>query len=294
MKTLLVNGCSWTYGGGLDRPSRKNQFNFPYEPGTKEHMEHLHDKIVWPAHVKKLMNFDRCVNLAEGCGSNQRICRTTFDWVNQQDEETLKNTTVIIQWSCEDRYEYYVPTKEESVTYRHGHEKRYQVSPMRREDIWHEQTINDNDYDILHNLDRWAKVNPHGIISFAENHNDPHVIRRGQSRYETYTDQEGMYTWLFHMGFLYDFLNSKGIECYYWYFNQYVVAMPQAVQDYIYDRFPMLEKDPLGFQTRCHLYDYERIGGDPDDPHPSVRGHEQIGQYIVNDIAKKKTILRRP
>ena len=194
MKTLLVNGCSWTYGGGLDRPSRKNQFNFPYEPGTKEHMEHLHDKIVWPAHVKKLMNFDRCVNLAEGCGSNQRICRTTFDWVNQQDEETLKNTTVIIQWSCEDRYEYYVPTKEESVTYRHGHEKRYQVSPMRREDIWHEQTINDNDYDILHNLDRWAKVNPHGIISFAENHNDPHVIRRGQSRYETYTDQEGMYT----------------------------------------------------------------------------------------------------
>ena len=294
MKTLRVNGCSWTYGGGLDRPSRKNQFNFPYEPGTKEHMEHLHDKIVWPAHVKKLMNFDRCVNLAEGCGSNQRICRTTFDWVNQQDEETLKNTTVIIQWSCEDRYEYYVPTKEESVTYRHGHEKRYQVSPMRREDIWHYQTINDNDYDILHNLDRWAKVNPHGIISFAENHNDPHVIRRGQSRYETYTDQEGMYTWLFHMGFLYDFLNSKGIECYYWYFNQYVVAMPQAVQDYIYDRFPMLEKDPLGFQTRCHLYDYERIGGDPDDPHPSVRGHEQIGQYIVNDIAKKKTILRRP
>lgn len=294
MKTLLVNGCSWTYGGGLDRPSRKNQFNFPYEPGTKEHMEHLHDKIVWPAHVKKLMNFDRCVNLAEGCGSNQRICRTTFDWVNQQDEETLKNTTVIIQWSCEDRYEYYVPTKEESVTYRHGHEKRYQVSPMRREDIWHEQTINDDDYDILHNLDRWAKVNPHGIISFAENHNDPHVIRRGQSRYETYTDQEGMYTWLFHMGFLYDFLNSKGIECYYWYFNQYVVAMPQAVQDYIYDRFPMLEKDPLNFQTRCHLYDYERIGGDPDDPHPSVRGHEQIGQYIVNDIAKKKTILRRP
>jgi len=84
MKTLLVNGCSWTYGGGLDRPSRKNQFNFPYDPGTKEHMEHIHGKIVWSAHVKKLMNFDRCVNLAEGCGSNQRICRTTFDWVKEE------------------------------------------------------------------------------------------------------------------------------------------------------------------------------------------------------------------
>jgi hypothetical protein len=276
MKTLFVNGCSWTYGGGLDKP------------GTKEHLEYIHNEIVWPAHVKKLMNFDRCVNLAEGCGSNQRICRTTFDWVNQQDEETLKNTTVIIQWSCEDRYEYYVPTKEEQDDF----QKRYQVSPMQKEDIWHEQIVNDNNYDVLHNLDRWAKVNPHGIISFTENHNDPHVIKQAQSRYQTYTDQEAMYTWLFHMGFLYDFLTSKGIECYYWYFNQYVAAMPQEIQDYIYDRFPMLEDDED--QTRCHQYDYERIGGDPHDSHPSPKGHEQLGQYIVDDIAKKKTILRTP
>ena len=145
MKTLFVNGCSWTYGGGLDRPSRKNQFNLPHEPGTKEHLDYVHANIVWPAHVKKLMNFDKCVNLAEGCGSNQRICRTTFDWVNEQDEETLKNTTVIIQWSCEDRYEYYVPKKEEQDDF----QKRYQVSPMQKEDIWHEQLINNNNYDVL-------------------------------------------------------------------------------------------------------------------------------------------------
>ena len=288
MKTLFVNGCSWTYGGGLDRPSRKNQFNMPYEPGTKEHLEYMHNEIVWPAHVKKLMNFDKCVNLAEGCGSNQRICRTTFDWVNRQDEETLKNTTVIIQWSCEDRYEYYVPTKEE----REDFQKRYQVSPLRREDINKKQVINDNNYDVLHNLDRWAKVNPNCIISFTEDHNDPYVIKQAQSRYQTYTDQEAMYTWLFHMGFLYDFLTSKGIECYYWYFNQYVAAMPQEIQDYIHDRFPMLEDDPG--QTRSHRYDYERIGGDPYDSHPSPWGHQQIGEYIVADIAKKKTILRTP
>jgi len=103
-----------------------------------------------------------------------------------------------------------------------------------------------------------------------------------------------MYTWLFHMGFLYDFLTSKGIECYYWYFNQYVAAMPQEIQDYIYDRFPMLEDDPLGLETRCHRYNYERIGGEPYDNHPSPMGHEQLGRCIVDDIAKKKTILRRP
>lgn len=276
MKTLFVNGCSWTYGGGLDNS------------GTKENITNLHDNIVWPAHVKKLMNFDRCVNLAEGCGSNQRICRTTFDWINQQDEETLKNTTVVIQWSCEDRYEYYIPTKEEQDDF----QKRYHVSPMRSEDIWHGQVINDNNYDVLHNLDRWARVNPHTLISFAENHNNPDVIKQGQSRYRTYTDQEGMYTWLFQMGFLYDFLTSKGIECYYWYFNQYVAAMPQEVQDYIYNRFPMLEDDTD--KTRCHQWEYDRIGGVPPDSHPSQVGHAQLGQYIVDAIAKKKTILRRP
>ena len=281
MKTLFVNGCSWTYGGGLD------------EPGSKAHIDNLHNNIVWSAHVKKLMNFDTCVNLAEGCGSNQRICRTTFDWVNQQDEETLKNTTVIIQWSCEDRYEYYVPTEEESADMtRHGHHKRYQVSPMTSEEIHKKQILNDANYSITKNLDRWAKVNPHGVISFAEDHNDPEVVRRGQSRYRTYTDQEAMYTWLFHMGFLYDFLTSKGITCYYWYFNQYVVAMPQEIQDYIYNRFPMLEDDKD--QTRCHRWEYSRIGGVPHDSHPSQIGHAQLGQQIVDAIAKKKTILRRP
>ena len=275
MKTLFVNGCSWTYGGGLD------------SPGTKENITNLHDNIVWSAHVRDLLKFDRCINLAEGCGSNQRICRTTFDWVNQQDEETLKNTTVIIQWSCEDRYEYYVPTKEESLDF----QKRYQVSPMISDEI---NKLNEYDYSVTKNLDRWAKINPHGVISFAEDHHNTEIQKQALSRYRTYTDQEAMYTWLFHMGFLYDFLTSKGITCYYWYFNQYVVAMPQEIQDYMYNHFPMLENDDDEGETRCHRWEYERIGGVPHDSHPSQVGHAQLGQHIVDAIAKKKTILRRP
>ena len=120
MKTLLVNGCSWTAGGGLDTPD------------TKENIEQLLNHVVWPSHVKRKLGFDKCINLAEGCGSNQRICRTTFDWVMQQDAETLKNTTVIIQWSHEDRYEYYVPTEEEKSDF----QKRYQVTPATEESNW--------------------------------------------------------------------------------------------------------------------------------------------------------------
>ena len=78
MKTLFVNGCSWTYGGGLD------------EPGSKAHIDNLHNNIVWPAHVKKLMNFDRCINLAEGCGSNQRICCLLYTSPSPRDLSTSR------------------------------------------------------------------------------------------------------------------------------------------------------------------------------------------------------------
>lgn len=283
MKTLLVNGCSWTFGGGLDTPD------------TKEVITNLHDNIVWPAHVKKLMNFDTQVNLAEGCGSNQRICRTTFDWVMQQDEETLKNTTAIIQWSHEDRYEYYVPTDEEANDF----QKRYQVTPATLSDVHPAlsidkqggEMITSSNYSIVRTLDRWARINPHTVISWAENHKARDVQQEALSRYRTYTPQEGMYSWLFHMGFLYDLLISKGVEVYFWYFTQYVIAMPQEIQDYIYDHFPMLGDN----EFRHHNWKYDRIGIQPKgDPHPSIAGHEQLAHIIVDEIAKKKTILRRP
>jgi hypothetical protein len=52
----------------------------------------------------------------------------------------------------------------------------------------------------------------------------------------------------------------------------------------------MLEDDED--QTRCHRWEYERIGNG--DSHPSETGHAQLGQHIVDAIAKKKTILRTP
>ena len=271
-KTLFVNGCSWTYGGGLD------------EPGTKENITNLDTNVVWSAHARDLLKLETCVNLAEGCGSNQRICRTKFDWVNQQDEEILKNTTVIIQWSHEDRYEYYVPTEEEKSDF----QKRYQVTPALEKDI--NPKIKNANYSLFKNLDRWAKVNPHGVVSYIEDTHSSLVQENAIDRYRTYTDQEGMYSWLFQMGFLYDFLSRKGITCYFWYFNQYVKAMPQEIQDYIYNNFPMLEDD----DNRCHHWQYDRIGGDPFDSHPNDMGHLQLANYIIDAIAKKKTILRRP
>ena len=90
MKTIFANGCSWTWGGALDYNDH-DRFQ----------------KITWPAHLKKLFRYENVVNKAMGCGSNQRIVRTTFDWVTSQPKEILENTIAVIQWSDPFRYEYY-------------------------------------------------------------------------------------------------------------------------------------------------------------------------------------------
>ena len=182
-------------------------------------------------------------------------------------------------------------------------------------------------YSIVKSFDRWAKVNPHVVISpsqYTTPNEEESVKQDALSRYRTYTDQEGMYTWLFHMGFLYDLLVSKDVECYFWFFNQNPEIMPQHIQDYMFERFPMLwdsdkstlpqrevahpdypiinfeDKAELRNAGRRPMWKYERIHDilDNGDSHPSILGHEQIADHIIESIeklnAKKKTILRRP
>lgn len=283
MKTLLTNGCSWTYGGGLDHP------------GTTEHIKNLHDNVVWPAHLKKKMNFDQCINLSIGCGSNQRICRTTFDWLAKQDKETLKNTTVVIQWTQVIRFEYYVSPKGGSDL---------QVEPAFVQDL-HPNVINTTHLnpeqipDEMKNpltSDRWAKVNPHTLVSYYEDHNSEEVQNDAFSRYRTLTHQEGIYNWLTQLGFMHDLLNHYEIEHYFWQFHEYAMGYDQHIQDYIYMKFPFLEGNFFG-EERKHSWKYQRIADiDPssNDPHPSEQGHEEISEYLFDAIAKKKTILRTP
>ena len=275
-KTLFTNGCSWTYGGGLDNP------------GTTERIKNLHDNVVWPAHLKKKMNFDQCINLSAGCGSNQRICRTTFDWLAKQDKETLENTTAVIQWTGVTRFEYYVSPKGGSDL---------QVEPGLMQDF-HPNAINltqlpiENLADEWKNpltLDRWAKVNPHTLVSPFEDHSNEGVLSDAFSRYRTLTHQEGIYTWLTQLGFMHDLLNHYEIEHYFWQYAEYAAGYDQHIQDYIYTKFPFLE------ETRSHQWEYQRIldiKPETNDCHPDELGHEQLAEHIIKAIAKKKTILR--
>jgi hypothetical protein len=86
-KTLFVNGDSFVFGDGLENP-------------TKE---------VWAAKLGKKLSMD-VVNLGESGGSNQRIMRTTTEWIldyfyYDPTYETAKDLYVIITWSSPDRIE---------------------------------------------------------------------------------------------------------------------------------------------------------------------------------------------
>jgi len=260
MKTLFTNGCSWTFGGGLDQPD------------TIEHVTHLHDHIVWPAQLRKIMGYDQVVNLADGCGSNQRICRTTFDWVMQQTPETLQNTVAVIQWSLVDRYEYYVP---------HPDDGRFTERKATLKDLdgildFTEEQSKTRFSLQESNLSRWAKVSPSAFISYYQDQYSNHVQKVAHDRYRTYTEMEGIYTWLAQLGFLHDLFTTYNVKYHYWFFCNEVFQYPKHIQDYMYDRFNFLEPE------RRHLWNYEHICDitDTDDSHPSARGHQQLAEYI--------------
>jgi len=149
-------------------------------------------------------------------------------------------------------------------------------------------------------LDRWAKVNPHTLVSPFEDHNSEEVQNDAFSRYRTLTQQEGIYTWLTQLGFMHDFLNHYEIEHYFWSLSEYVMGYDQHIQDYIYTRFPYLEGYEPSRYDRKHSWDYERIHDvdeNSNDPHPSEHGHEQLADFIIDAINKvnfrKKRQLRR-
>jgi len=75
IKYVYSNGCSYTEGCGLDNPEKERYSKF------------LADKF----------NAED-INQSEGGCSNQRISRTTFDWISEN-QDKLKDTLFVIQLS---------------------------------------------------------------------------------------------------------------------------------------------------------------------------------------------------
>jgi hypothetical protein len=227
-KILLANGCSWTAGGGLD---------------LKIHHVELERKL-WPHQLKVLLGYDGCHNIATGCGSNQRIVRTTFNWMQDKSKELLENTLAVIQWTELSRYEYYHPTS-------------------------------DNTYEDLPK--NWAMVKAGVVISHADPlHNLEETLQRSQRRYEMWTEIEMLYNHLTELETLHSLFNHYGVKYYFWNFTTPYFLIDHPVAKFMLDRYSWLETDGR------HTWDYERIGDH--DPHPNENGHMQIAQHIQKAI----------
>lgn len=207
--TLFTNGCSWTYGGGLDT-----------DHPPKSEMA----KRVWPHHLQLSMGFNKHVNLATGCGSNQRIVRTTIDWLTSQDKEVLKNTVAVIQWTEWSRYEYYVPKANDP----------FDDAP-----------------------ERWALCKVGNCISTKESHDGEYINKRNNMRFETYSPLEGYYTHLMQCETLASMFKKFGVKYYYWNFVAPMFMLPNKLKSLLLDNYNWLE--PSG----RHRWEYERLNSDP-------------------------------
>lgn len=184
---LFTNGCSWTWGGGLEQYFSKN--------GFMDNQTRL--KLVWPHYLGNLINVDKVINLSMGCGSNQRIVRTTYDWfLNEYDKTTP--VIAIIQWSDLSRYEYYLTEDPDSYN-----------------------NISEN----------WALIKS-GVILTNEKLDSKNAYEKSQLRLTTYTELEGMYQHLRDCTSLVHLFNNFKVK-YYFFNNGFLLNFPDPYRSYI-------------------------------------------------------------
>lgn len=240
---LFTNGCSWTWGGGLGLLFKKND-------GTLDHKKRL--DAVWPAHLGKLLSVEKTINLAEGCGSNQRVVRTTYDWLRTQPEEVLKETIAIIQFTELSRFEFYEPLEQE----------KYENLPGQ----WVKC--------------KWDLVNTDSIHKSKW---DPELmLQKAKKRVAETHEIEDLYRTIGYIYALEGMFKLFGVKQWYlWHINN---GNGWARDFNVFDTNKILNEH-LNILDSDQLWEYEKIS--KDDPHPNLSGHKQIANIIYEKISVK-------
>lgn len=224
---LVTNGCSWTYGSDLDHLSKEER-----------------EQQVWTHDLGKLLSVEKSVNLSMGCGSNDRILRTTFDYVSNQDSETLAKSLFIIQWTEPSRYEYYVP--------------------MDR---------NNNQENIE---SRWARCKI-DVVDSPENENSTKLVRMSNYHISKTTDLQNAYKILFYAEAMSNLLKDFNVKFFYWGDLLDWSTFPKLILKRL-SAHPWVDF----YNLKKEYWDYERVSAE--DSHPSRNGHRQIAQNIYRKI----------
>lgn len=256
-KTLFTNGCSWTWGGALEEYWVTEEERF---------------KLVWPHHLGELMGVDNVVNLSLACGSNQRILRTTLDWLLSKSPEELKDTIAVIQWTELSRYEYYVMKDNNPI-----------------ENIGHRWLLNKIDsvstsWDVSENYHRSREVffmdNPKHKIQKVELDED--YFTYNIERLKRYTNIESVYTLTTYCQTLSSLFDMFGVKYYFWEF----IKGPNLFSE-MPENLRKLHKN----YNWITVNNYESLYQSPtvseknkNDRHPSLLGHKQIAEIIHKQL----------
>jgi len=130
IKTLFVNGCSWTEGHLLhldptvhnisteqgytiDSPlsvfKDSKEVHYPYRE--------IYDQHNWAGVIANELHIPNIINYAVGAASNDRILRTTTEYVKHLTLEQKQETLVVIGWTIPDRAEIYLNDKQGRADY---------------------------------------------------------------------------------------------------------------------------------------------------------------------------------
>jgi hypothetical protein len=105
---LFANGCSFTWGGAIF-PSLYDETGALLDYDNTSPLNQQRLSTVWPAKLGTLLAAEETVNLSMGCGSNDRILRTTLDFFSNlvSRKYDMSEWMAVIQFTQAHRYEYW-------------------------------------------------------------------------------------------------------------------------------------------------------------------------------------------
>jgi hypothetical protein len=237
---LLANGCSWTQGGGLDLNGI-----------TRQEL----DQVTWPKHLHDLLGATDFVNLAAGCGSNQRIFRTTLDYLLDNKDEDI---VAVIQLTEESRFEYYYPM---------DIDKQYENI----NDRWMRAKINNLIPQVMA-LDNF------GNIADIDGFDKHYKLSQERLVYHT-SDIQNIYAYIEHCEALSSLFKRFNIKYYFWDICDLPNRLPEPFKTFLLESYPWINYINGSWQ----YWEYDRIEINVDS-HPNHNGHKQLAQHINSAI----------
>ena len=274
INTLYVNGCSWTEGHLLQEQQEVRdyasslgydfigQYEIKKDGNFVEYpFINFYNNFNWAGLVAREFNIPNIVNQAVGAASNNRIVRTTIDYVRNMTEQQKKETFVIIGWSIPDRSELYLDDKsgvEDWYRFHASHPFRDTLTwPhlnkqfVKKVDKFHQQYVANihTDYACIHNFFQQSYL----LANLLEHHNIKYY---------------------FFNSFPVDWTDPRDM-------NAPIYRFRKELSDYL--KLSVLNPFDNFFTFIDRKPEYQLSDG-----HPNILGYRIWANHILNDIKAKK------